>query len=202
MHVVVAGLGSAILRGGISASLGSIDYLFDIDIDYKRYMYVGVVSFLIIGVSIFLTNLHRTKYEESYHSFFRFFGLYIFFPLAIVYACILLVYGGKIVVTQTWPKGLISMMVIGYTIWGLIAYLLTYPLKESSLVNKMRSTYFISILVFVLLLFGAIGIRISQYGITESRYLIVMIGIWIVTVGITSLLRPKKTFSTMIFTLL
>ena len=202
VHVVVAGLGSAILRGGISASLGSIDYLFDIDIDYKRYMYVGVVSFLIIGVSIFLTNLHRTKYEESYHSFFRFFGLYIFFPLAIVYACILLVYGGKIVITQTWPKGLISMMVIGYTIWGLIAYLLTYPLKESSLVNKMRSTYFISILVFVLLLFGAIGIRISQYGITESRYLIVMIGIWIVTVGITSLLRPKKTFSTMIFTLL
>lgn len=202
VHIVIAWLGSAILRGGIAASLGSIDYLFEVDIDDKWYAYVGVVSFLIIGVSIFLTNLHRTKYEENYHSFFRFFGLYIFFPLAIVYACILLVYGGKIVITQTWPKGLISMMVIGYTIWGLIAYLLTYPLKESSLVHKMRSTYFISILVFVFLLFGAIGIRISQYGITESRYLIVMVGLWIATVGVTSLIRPKKTFSTMIFTLL
>ena len=202
VHIVIAWLGSAILRGGIAASLGSIDYLFEVDIDDKWYAYVGVISFLIIGVSIFLTNLHRTKYEESYHSFFRFFGLYIFFPLAIIYACILLVYGGKIVITQTRPKGLISMMVIGYTIWGLIAYLLTYPLQESLLVNKMRSTYFISILVFVLLLFGAIGIRISQYGITESRYLIVMIGLWIITVGITSLIRPKKTFSTMIFTLL
>lgn len=133
------------------------------DIDYKRYLYVGVVSFLIIGVSIFLTNLHRTKYEESYHSFFRFFGLYIFFPLAIVYACILLVYGGKIVITQTRPKGLISMMVIGYTIWGLIAYLLTYPVQPTSAVTKIRSIYFLSILLFVLLLFGAIGIRISQY---------------------------------------
>ena len=202
VHIVIAWLGSAILRGGIAASLGSIDYLFEVDIDDKWYAYVGVISFLIIGVSIFLTNLHRTKYEESYHSFFRFFGLYIFFPLAIIYACILLVYGGKIVITQTRPKGLISMMVIGYTIWGLIAYLLTYPLQESLLVNKMRSAYFISILVFVLLLFGAIGIRISQYGITEARYLIVMVGLWIITVGITSLLRPKKTFSTMIFTLL
>ena len=202
VHIVIAWLGSAILRGGIAASLGSIDYLFEVDIDDKWYAYVGVISFLIIGVSIFLTNLHRTKYEESYHSFFRFFGLYIFFPLAIIYACILLVYGGKIVITQTRPKGLISMMVIGYTIWGLIAYLLTYPLQESSLVNKMRSTYFVSILVFVLLLFGAIGIRISQYGITEARYIIVMVGLWIITVGITSLLRPKKTFSTMIFTLL
>lgn len=202
VHIVIAWLGSAILRGGIAASLGSIDYLFEVDIDDKWYAYVGVISFLIIGVSIFLTNLHRTKYEESYHSFFRFFGLYIFFPLAIIYACILLVYGGKIVITQTRPKGLISMMVIGYTIWGLIAYLLTYPLQESLLVNKMRSAYFISILVFVLLLFGAIGIRISQYGITESRYLIVMIGLWIIIVGIASLIRPKKTFSTMIFTLL
>ena len=87
------------MRGGISASLGSIDYLFDISIAYKRYMYVGIVSFLIIGVSIFLTRLHKTYAKFVYENILRFFGLYIFFPLAIIYALILLAYGLKIVTT-------------------------------------------------------------------------------------------------------
>ena len=66
----------------------------------------------------------------------------------------------------------------------------------------MQSSYFISILVFVFLLLGAIGIRISQYGVTEQRYLILMIGVWILIVGITSLIWPSKSLRTMIFTLL
>lgn len=202
-HTFLAWLGSLILRGGISASLGSIDYLFDINISYKRYLYVGVVSLILIGVSIFLTKLHKTEVTTSYENFLRFFGLYIFFPLAIIYALILLTYGLKIVITWQWPKGLISMMVVGYTLRGLASYLLTYPLE--SLWNwkkRIQSSYFLSILVFVFLLLGAIGVRVSQYGITEHRYLILMIAVWILVVSITSLLWPQRSLRTMIFTFL
>ena len=52
------------------------------------------------------------------------------------------------------------------------------------------------------LLLGAIGIRISQYGITEQRYLILMIAVWIMIVGITSLIWPSKSLRTMIFSLI
>jgi predicted neutral ceramidase superfamily lipid hydrolase len=88
----------------LSASIGSVDYLFDIDIYYKRYQYIGVISFCIVGVSIVLTNLATTKQVDDYPKILRFFGLYIFLPLAIVYAVILMSYGAKILITQTWPK--------------------------------------------------------------------------------------------------
>ncbi len=203
VYMFIALLGSAILWWGISGSLASISYLFDVTIDRKRYQYVGIVSFLIVGVSILLTNLARTEPDTHYHSFFRFFGLYIFFPLTIVYALILLVYGGKILMTWQRPKGLVSMMVIWYTLFGLLTYLLTYPLKEEyPSVKYAQMWYFVSILAFSLLLFGAIGMRISQYGITESRYLIVMAGIRIIMSGAVSLISPKRSFSTMIFVFL
>lgn len=198
INILIAIVSSLILRWGISASIGSVDYLFDVNIYYKRYQYIGVLSFCIIGVSILLTNLSTTKKVDNYPSIFRFFGLYIFLPLAVIYACILLSYGAKIILTQTWPKWLISWMVIGYTIRCTIVYLLTYPLENQSWIKKIHTWYFVSILVFLPLLIGAIYQRIAQYGITEQRYLIVMIAVWITTVGIWSLIWHKKSFYLMI----
>lgn len=198
LNVLIAIVSSLILRWGISASIGSVDYLFDINIYYKRYQYIGVVSFCLIGVSILLTNLSTTKKVDNYPSIFRFFGLYIFLPLAVIYACILLSYGTKILFTQMWPKWLISWMVIGYTIRCTIVYFLTYPLENQSWIKKIHTWYFFSILVFLPLLIGAIYQRIAQYGITEERYLIVMIAAWIAIVGIWSLIWNKKAFHLMI----
>jgi len=198
LNMLIAIVSSLILRWWISASIGSVDYLFDINIYYKRYQYIGVVSFCLIGVSILLTNLSTTKKVDNYPTIFRFFGLYIFLPLAVIYACILLSYGAKILFTQTWPKWLISWMVMGYTIRCTIVYFLTYPLENQSWIKKIHTWYFVSILVFLPLLIGAIYQRINQYGITEQRYLIVMIAVWIATVGIWSLIWSKKSFRLMI----
>jgi hypothetical protein len=198
LNVLIAIVSSLILRWWISASIGSVDYLFDINIYYKRYQYIWVVSFCLIGVSILLTNISTTKKVDNYPALFRFFGLYIFLPLAVIYAFILLSYGTKILFTQMWPKWLISWMVIGYTIRCTIVYFLTYPLENKSWIKKIHTWYFVSILVFLPLLIGAIYQRISQYGITEQRYLIVMIALWIATVGIWSLIWNKKAFHLMI----
>jgi len=198
LNVLIAIVSSLILRWGISASIGSVDYLFDLNVYYKRYQYIGVVSFCLIGVSILLTNISTTKKVDDYPKIFRFFGLYIFLPLAVIYAAILITYGAKILITQTWPKWLISWMVMGYTIRCTIVYFLTYPLENQSWVKKIHTWYFVSILVFLPLLIWAIRQRIAQYGITEERYLIVMIAAWIATVGIWSLIWNKKSFHLMI----
>ena len=198
INILIAIVSSLILWWGISASIGSVDYLFDVNIYYKRYQYIGVISFCIVGVSILLTNLSTTKKVDDYPAIFRFFGLYIFLPLAVIYACILLSYGSKILLTQTWPKWLISWMVIGYTIRCTIVYFLTYPLANQSWIKKIHTWYFVSILVFLPLLVGAISQRIAQYGITEQRYMIVMMTIWIAIVGIWSLIWNKKSFHLMI----
>jgi hypothetical protein len=48
------------------------------------------------------------------------------------------------------------------------------------------------------LLIGAIRQRIAQYGVTEARYLIIMIAIWILFVGVSSLLSRAKSWVWMI----
>ncbi len=198
INILIAVVSSLILRWGLSASIGSVDYLFDIDIYYKRYQYIGVISFCIVGVSIVLTNLATTKQVDDYPKILRFFGLYIFLPLAIVYAVILMSYGAKIVITQTWPKWLISWMVIWYTIRCTIVYFLTYPLQNLTWIKKIHTWYFVSILVFLPLLVWAIRQRIAQYGVTEDRYLIVMIAVWIAVVGWWSLIWRAKSWLLMI----
>ncbi len=198
INMLIAIVSSLILRWGLSASIGSVDYLFDIDIYYKRYQYIGVISFCVVGVSIVLTNLATTRQVDDYPKILRFFGLYIFLPLAIIYAAILISYGAKIVITQTWPKWLISRMVIWYTIRCTTVYFLTYPLQNLTWIKKIHTWYFVSILVFLPLLIWAIRQRIAQYGITESRYLIMMVVLWIGLVGIWWLIRRSKSWLLMI----
>lgn len=198
INMLIAIVSSLILRWGLSASIGSVDYLFDIDIYYKRYQYIGVISFCVVGVSILLTNLTTISKLNDYPKIFRFFGLYIFLPLATIYAVILMSYGAKIVITQTWPKWLISWMVIWYTIRCTIVYFLTYPLQNLTWIKKIHTWYFVSILVFLPLLIWAIRQRIAQYGITESRYLIMMIVLWIALVGIWWLIWRSKSWLLMI----
>jgi Domain of unknown function (DUF4153) len=197
-NILIALVSALILRWGISASIWSVDYLFNINISYKRYQYIGVIAFCLVGISILLTNLITIKKVDDYSKTFRFFGLYIFLPLAVIYAAILITYGAKILITQTWPKGLISWMVIWYTIRCTIVYFLTYPLQTLASIKKTHTWYFISILVFLPFLIWAIWQRISQYGITESRYLIIMVALWITIVGVGSLIWRSKSWILMI----
>lgn len=203
LNMLVAWIGWLILRWWISASIWSIEYLFDLNISYKRYLSVWVISLLGFAVTIFFTKMIKSVWElDNYPSLLRFFWLYIFLPLAWLYAIILLSYGLKIVFTWQWPKGLVSMMVIWYVIRWIITYRAITPLLADKPYSLFSRGFWISSIIFLPLLFGAIGMRLAQYGITEPRYFTVMIWLWIAIVAIISLIQPKKSFSMMIFGLI
>ena len=82
--------------------------------------------------------MHDDRQAREYNSVFRFFGLYIFVPLAVLYAMILCAYGLKILVTGVWPHDLIVWMVIGYMIFGLVAYVLTHPLDDYKRLSRVH----------------------------------------------------------------
>ena len=95
-------------------------------------------------------------------------------PLAGLYALILLTYGLKILATGVWPQGVVVWMVLGYMAFGVVAYVLTYPLRSQyAWLRKIHLAYFISLLLFSFLLFASIGMRVSQYGLTTERYLVI-----------------------------
>lgn len=193
-HLAVAIVSWGILRGWLSASLASIGYLFDLVVHYTWYEYIGVVALGVVWVGILLSKIAGILEQDYAHypKLFRFFWLYVFFPLAIVYAAILLLYGAKIVIAGIWPKGLVAWMVIGYMIWWMLSYLLTHPLRnQSRFVARASRGYLVSSIVFSWLLLWASMLRISEYGWTIPRYMLIVIVIWMHIIGIRGLWKKR-----------
>lgn len=200
-NLVVAGVSWLILWGGLSASLASIGYLFDVSVHYKWYAYLGVCSLGIIAVAILFSRISSSESSDYdfYPKLFKFFWLYVFFPLAVIYALILLFYGIKILVSGIWPKGLVAWMVIWYTILWWISYLFIYPLRNKHHIVKYATQgYLVSLMVFALLLTGALWIRIDNYGITPMRYLLGMVVLWMLLSGRRGIRKQNKSLVGMI----
>lgn len=182
--------------GGLAATLASVEYLFDVWISGETYAQLGVACF-VIGMSIMISSLNNNEHNDETTSENGFFGKYIFFPLTVVYAVILVIYALKILISGVRPQGLVAYMVIGYTAWGFMAYFMTYHLAtRSTTIAKIQQGFFISLLLVVFLLFGSIGIRIAHYGWTPNRIFVVLFGIWIIISGIAGLIGRKQYLTT------
>jgi len=112
--------------------------------------------------------------------------------LVTIYLLILYVYMFKIVVLWELPKGWVSYLVLGFSILGILSLLLVYPLQnsESEKWIKIYSRWFYRALFpLIILLFVAIGTRVSEYGITENRYFILGLAFWLTGVSIYLLIN-------------
>ncbi|MCR5411739.1 MAG: DUF4153 domain-containing protein [Patescibacteria group bacterium] len=123
----------------------------------------------------------------------KIFGCYIVLPLLLIYFAIFFAYGLKILITGTWPKGLIVWLGISYFVFGMVTYYLTYA-EETPFYKKMHQLIFSSFLFIALMMAGAIGLRISQYGITFHRYFICAFILVMIAFSLLALLRPKQRF--------
>jgi len=65
-------------------------------------------------------------------------------PLVAIYVLILLAYEGKIIVNQSLPRGWVSYLVLVSGIFGILAFLLIYPLKSLHLwIAKFTKGYYL-----------------------------------------------------------
>jgi hypothetical protein len=110
---------------------------------------------------------------------------YIVIPLITIYTIILYAYFAKILITWEWPKGLVSHLVIWYTALSIGVIFLITPLIETDKISRYFKGLFPKlVLPILLMMFLSIGQRIFQYGITENRYYILVLGIWITLIMI------------------
>lgn len=79
-------------------------------------------------------------------------------PFLILYFVILYSYSVKVLLNfSDWPKGQVSWMVIGFSVFGYALYLFSYSIeKEYSLIERMRRYFPAFVLPQVLMLFYAI----------------------------------------------
>jgi hypothetical protein len=106
----------------------------------------------------------------------------VLLPLAALYFLILYVYMAKILVTQGWPQGWVSWLTSSASALGLLAFLLLYPVSdalENRWIRTFSRGFCAAALPLLLMLFAAVYKRVAQYGLTEHRYFLICLGLWL-----------------------
>lgn len=198
MSVVVGG--ALTLLGFIA--IGSVLALFDIR-DYidesKLFGNWAIVALSLTAPLYGLASLpHARDYETKtfiQNKFFSFLIRYIATPFIFVYFLILYAYSAKVLMNfSDWPRGIISWMVIGFSSFGYLIYILSRAYADESRIVAVFRRYFTYMVApQILMLAYAIYLRIAQYDLTMNRYFVVIFGVWLTAVSLYYILSCAKS---------
>ncbi|MFN0034897.1 MAG: DUF4153 domain-containing protein [Saprospiraceae bacterium] len=187
-NIVVGSVFTFILYVGLALAVLAVDNLFNTHIQERVYAKLFVLLAGVFNTAYFLFHFPKKYAREeadssgAYNWVFRNLCKYILIPIVILYFLILYAYGAKIGAQWSLPKGWVSSLVIGFSVAGIFTYLLNFYLAEeddSAIVKGFKRWFWWVLLPPTGLLFVAIGKRIGDYGITEERYLVLLLGLWL-----------------------
>lgn len=178
--------------GGLSAALGAIQILFDMRIKSELFGDIWSFAALVLG-PIYALSWVPKKFEFTDEDCndppgLKFIVNWISAPMVFVYLLILYAYFGKIIMTGELPNGHLAWLISGFAGAGIVTYLVAWPLREE---GSLQLKLFYKIFFPVLLIpvgfhFYAIWERISAYGITEQRYLLMISAIWFLMISLSN----------------
>ncbi|ASZ12020.1 DUF4153 domain-containing protein [Chitinophaga pendula] len=186
LRFLTSALYSGVLIGGLCIALAAIDALFNVEIRSHIYLRLFAVIGTAFNTIFFLAGVPKDfvalNEDHSYPKGLKIFTQYVLIPLITIYLGILLLYEVKIALEWRLPKGTVSNLITGYAVFGILSLLLIYPIREQSgnrwIVIFSRLFYFLMIPLLVLLVL-AIWKRVGLYGITESRYILILMAFWL-----------------------
>lgn len=186
LRFLTSGLYASVLYGGLAIALVSINGLFNVQINTATYIRLLSVVFSGFMTVFFLSGVPKDfealDKEEFYPKGLKIFTQYVLIPLMTIYLLILLVYEVKIIINWQLPKGLVSSLILGYAIFGILSLLLIYPIREKAgngWIKLFSKFFYVMMVPLVILLLLAIWKRVGNYGITESRYVLIVLSLWL-----------------------
>ena len=164
----------------IESIFKSIYYIFDIDQGdgFVRLMaYTGFAIFFVLFPFLFL--LFNRRKETGWEGFGKLFGIllnYVLSPALLVYAAILYLYFIKITLTWSLPKGGVAAISVGFII---AAFLLRgcQAFVERRMYDWFYRHASLWTLPALVMFWVATGYRVAQYGFTELRVYLVIVGL-------------------------
>ncbi|MBK7763556.1 MAG: DUF4153 domain-containing protein [Bacteroidetes bacterium] len=189
-RMVTSLLYSVTLFVGLASAMWAIDNLFSILINPDYYVDLAAFILLIFNTIFFLMGMPKS-YEDfnrpvEFKKSVRIFVQYVLLPIIAIYISILYVYMFKIVMTGQVPNGYVCIPILIFSMVGILAYLLIYPIRLEQryrLIYLFAKYFFYILLPLLSLYFIGIMKRILPYGITEDRYLVFMLGVWIIIIS-------------------
>lgn len=190
---------SAVFYIGLSIALLAIKELFNIDFGEKIYLYLFITVAVILNTWFFLagfpSRLIGLEQLQDYPKGLRVFTQYVLLPLVVIYLIILYFYEAKILFTLVWPRGFVSYLIIGFSTLGILALLLVWPLRDDARHTWIRTftkRFFFALFPLIVLLMLAVGRRVSEYGVTENRYFLIVLSLWLLIVALYFLISRRK----------
>ncbi len=199
LRILIGAIYTAVLYVGLALALLAIEKLFTINVDRNLYFYLWLVLTGVFNTCFFLAgfpeNYADLEENSDYPKGLKIFTQYVLLPIITVYLLILYAYMFKILFTQQWPVGWVSYLVLGFSVAGILSLLLIHPIRNDAnnkwMLGFSRFFYF-AIFPLLILLFFAIERRISDYGITELRYFVLVLALWLFFIATYFLVSKKK----------
>ena len=186
---------SVVLFLGLTVVFLTVDRLSLIKLEGKIYVETWLFVVFVFAMIFFASKLKKVNEsleEYEIHKVFRFLIYFIIIPLITIYTGILYIYFGKMLVTRSWPQGLVSHLILWYTIFSLFIMIMVTPMTKKDPVAKVFKKYFpLASIPLLALSIVSISKRISQYGVTELRYFIVLLGIWLIFCMVSSIFKAR-----------
>jgi len=188
---------SGVLYLGLVLAMLAVRFLFDIDIKDTRYFQLFIICLGIVNTWVYLTDFPK-EIQHNIHLKFpkpaAIFVKFILIPLAVLYIVILYAYGAKIMLQWELPKGWVSYLVTALVGLLLVIQCIIHPVRrshESRLIRRFHPLAYYLLMPLLALLYAAIYKRISDYGITEARYFLILVAIFI-TISTVYLITSSK----------
>lgn len=198
LQFLSATLYAATLYIGLVIAIETVKFLFHIDygLEIEMDLFLLIANFFhtVFFLSGLPERLEVMEQETAYPKGLKIFTQFVLLPLEVIYLVILYVYTGKILINWQLPDGGVAYLVLAFSVAGIFALLLLYPLREVTGERwiKLFSKWFhIALLPLTVLLFVGIFRRINDYGITENRYIVAVLAFWLLFITIYFLLSKK-----------
>lgn len=187
-----------VLFVGLALLLTAIDYLFQVNLPDNLYMEMWVVIVGVLSMFFYFsgipTDYVKLQKEKEYPGWLRVVVEYLAVPLVFMYFLVLYLYTGMIVFTWEWPMGDVATWITGFSLCGVWLYIFGFDpgLKLHGYVQKMHKILPYIFIPQIVVLFVAVGFRLQAYGITESRYFLLVFGIWLFINSLYFIISKKK----------
>jgi len=199
LRFLTAALYSTVFYSGLALTLATAHGLLGIHVDPKRYAQLWALIAGVFNTWVFLAgvpeDLDALEARADYPAGLRIFTQYVMLPLLLVYLGVLYAYEVKILLQWRWPKGLVSSPVIGFSVSGVLSLLLLWPIRdgvETPWIGTLARRFYLALLPLLAMLLLAIARRTSEYGLTESRYVVAVLGAWLTGIALYFLASARK----------
>lgn len=195
LRFILSTIYSGVLLLGLYLCMGALKGLFLVDITGHDFSTVFFACAFLFHPMHFLAGVPRELDRvPEYPRALQIFCQNLFIPLVGILGTILVVYTVTIIANSSWPKGLVSLLISTFASLGLLSILLVDPLIRNrvSWLPKYERYFFVTMTILSVVMLAAGLRRISDYAITEQRYFVILIGLWLFVMGSLFVAKPGR----------